>query len=90
MGVVAYFFSIPFAWWNIAHLLFEIVENTRSGIALINSWPLAQLWPGGKPAPDAIINRAGDLLGGALGWLVAQVLDTIGKKRGWYNSSFSN
>jgi hypothetical protein len=84
VGIVAYFFGVPFGLWNTVHLIFEIAENTHRGMMLINSWPLAQIWPGGKYEADAIINSAGDLIGGAVGWALSYILDTMGKARGWY------
>ena len=68
---------------NIIHILFEVVENTPIGIYFINQY--LWFWPGGKPYPDSLINSAGDVFSGAVGWLVAYYLDRKGTMMGWYS-----
>jgi hypothetical protein len=82
-GVIFYFFNISFILWNILHIFFEYIENTNIGIKIINKY-LIDIWPGGKPAPDTIINISGDIIIGAFGWLFSYFLDYLGTKYGWY------
>lgn len=73
-GVVAYFWGMPFIWWMILHIVFEILENTEAGMRFINEY--FKLWPGGKGEADTFINSAvGDNLFAALGWIVSKNLD---------------
>ena len=64
VGVVAYFWGV-----------FELGENSPTGIRLINSM---SLWPGGKPEPDSLLNIAGDTAFAMAGWMVACALDRVG------------
>jgi len=81
-GILAYFWGIDFYIWVIIHILYELFENLRASIYIINQY--ITFWPGGKPCPDPIINRIGDVVSGALGWLSAYYLDTIGARYHWY------
>jgi len=72
VGVMAYFWGMPFGVWVVIHTLFELLENTPTGITLINKFPL---WPGGKPRADTHTNSLGDGLSAAAGWGVAALLD---------------
>lgn len=83
VGIVAYFFGIKLIHFNILHILFEFVENTDVGITVINTY-FKDIWPGGKPRADAIINSVGDVIFGFLGWLFAYVVDCYGKKNNLY------
>lgn len=66
VGIIAYYWDISFAAIMILHILFEWLENTPTGMRLINIY--IKIWPGGKPAPDSILNRVGDTLWTAAGW----------------------
>lgn len=82
-GVMVYFFNIGWAEWFVLHGLFELLENTETGMGIINeNFPF---WPGGKPAADHVINSAGDQVFAMLGWFAAYLLDHFGKKYGWYD-----
>lgn len=81
-GIIAYFFDINLAVWFVLHGLFEWVENTETGVHIIDTYFF--FWPGGKRAPDAIINRFGDHLFAMIGWLLAYAIDTMGRRRHWY------
>jgi len=72
VGVIAYFWDVPFLTWMLLHALFEFLENTITGMHIINQFPL---WPGGKPMADACINILGDNFSAAMGWLIAAWLD---------------
>ena len=81
-GVGAYFWGVPAGHWFVAHVGFEILENTKSGMAFINknlTW-----WPGGKPRADEFINIVGDNVAAMVGWWLASQLDETGKERAWY------
>ena len=52
------------------HILFEWLENTSTGVYVINRY-LAWVWPGGKPRPNEYLNRIGDTFYFAIGWIVA-------------------
>ena len=91
-GIIAYFFNISVVSWLILHTLFEIIENTNSGINIINTY--LKFWPGGKPYQDSFLNCIGDTLGTIIGWISAYVLDKYGSKYKLYkihlNSCFIN
>ena len=84
VGVVVYFFNIPLTLWTLLHILFEVSENTQTGMAFINQY--LPMWPGGKPYADSKINSVGDTIGAILGWLSAYLVDSYGKKYQWYYS----
>lgn len=74
-GVVAYFFRVSFHQWFIIHLLFELLENTQSGVNFIDT--TLTWWPGGKQQPDSIINSIGDQMYSLIGWGIAFYLEQI-------------
>lgn len=69
-GIIAHFWDISLKNWFIAHAIFEAVENTNAGMSFINNY--IQYWPGGKSAPDTLINSVGDQIAAILGWLFAE------------------
>jgi hypothetical protein len=83
VGVVAYYWSLPFLVAIAIHTVYEYVENTATGITLIQKYG-GIYWPGGKHEPDALVNIVGDTLVFSVGWLSAFVLDAYGIKKGWY------
>ncbi|VBB19011.1 hypothetical protein YASMINEVIRUS_1543 [Yasminevirus sp. GU-2018] len=85
VGVIAYFWGMDFKTWFVVHALFELLENTPQGVKFIDE--NLTLWPGGKKAPDFLINSVGDQISAVLGFLLAQVLDEYGKKYGWADVS---
>lgn len=72
VGIVFYFWGFSFMEWNVLHVMFEIFENTPQGIHFIDNY--IKMWPGGKKAPDTLLNSTGDVFFGALGWIVAYVV----------------
>ena len=80
-GIIAYFWGLPIYVWFILHTIFEVLENSKFGIKLINK---IFFWPGGKPKADSFINIVGDTIGGMIGWGSAYLVDNIGNKYGWY------
>ena len=79
-GILAYFWGLRLAFYILLHILFELIENTPQGIAIINKYMF--FWPGGKNYPDTVVNSLGDILSGAAGWLIACYLDKYGSKWG--------
>ena len=58
----------------IIHIIFEYVENTKTGMKVINKYFIGNSplqWPGGKNRADKMINRVGDTVFFALGWITA-------------------
>lgn len=70
VGVVVRHWNMSFLAWFFLHILFEILENTETGMGFINRY-LRRWWPGGKSHADSLTNRAGDTVAGLLGWWVA-------------------
>jgi len=73
-GIIAQYWNVSFVWWFIIHLIYEYLENTKQGMFLINK---ITLWPGCKPRPDTMVNRAGDQFYALLGWLFAYLNTNI-------------
>jgi hypothetical protein len=80
-GIVAFFWNISFKWWMLIHVIFELIENTKTGMKLINKFAY---WPGGKPYADSSINMIGDNLFAAFGWLIAFGVNRISDKYNLY------
>jgi len=83
-GVIAFFWNIGILNWALAHTLFEIVENTDSGMNVINQY--IPFWPGGKYQSDLVINMIGDTVFAILGWYSAKLINQIGIKYKWYQT----
>ena len=81
-GVVAYNVGVGVVPWFIAHLSFELLENTPAGMEFINRQ--LTFWPGGKPRADTALNIVGDNVAAVVGWWSAKWLDDYGKRWGWY------
>ena len=71
VGVVAYFWDVPIRTFTLIHVLFELIENTRVGMKVINT-TFKGIWPGGKDFADAHVNSIGDTLFAIAGWMFAQ------------------
>lgn len=71
-GIVAYYIGIPLGWWFVIHAMFELLEDTGTGVRVINKL-FGKIWPGGgKKVPDSFINsEIGDNLYAVLGWVFA-------------------
>ncbi len=74
-GVIVYFSGVPLWFWNVMHIIFEVVENTPFGMKFINAY--FPFWPGGKRHSDTITNRVGDVISGYIGWMLAQKTDLL-------------
>lgn len=89
VGVITYFWNISFIVAALVHFIFEILENTTTGVYMINKYiiePGYFSWPGGKHKPDSLMNVIGDNSFFILGYLIAYYLDFIGTKQKWYFS----
>lgn len=80
-GAIAYFWGFSFLSWFLIHTAFEIFENTKIGMNIINNF---SFWPGGKPQPDSLCNSIGDTIGAMLGWASSYIICSIGSKENWY------
>ena len=54
---------------RILHTVFELSENTKTGMWFINTYLKA--WPGGKSHADTWFNILGDTIYAMLGWVAA-------------------
>jgi hypothetical protein len=72
VGVVAYFWGIDFVTFFVLHSIFEVLENTQTGIFLIQHVPV---WPGKKLHSDSTLNILGDTFFALAGFDVARRLD---------------
>lgn len=87
VGIIMYFWNINFWTAIILHSIFEIVENTKIGMYVINeifSEDAIISWPGGKNYPDSYINMFGDTIAFGFGWWIASFIDNYGETSGWY------
>jgi hypothetical protein len=87
VGVIAYFWNINLLLATIIHAAFEYLENTKTGIHLINKYiidPGYFSWPGEKHIADTAINMLGDNIFFILGWVLSYLLDVIGTKHKWF------
>ena len=82
VGIVAYFWGIGWPVLLLLHILFEILENTRVGMNIINTY--ISFWPGGKPRADSILNQVSDNLFSLLGWFVSQYADQKSLEKHFY------
>lgn len=71
-GIIAYYWGLSIIVWIIVHTIFEIFENTKTGMRIINKLPI---WPGGKDHADSTINSlVGDTIGSLIGWISAYII----------------
>lgn len=67
-GIVTYYWGMPFITWFMAHAVFELAENTESGMRFIQKF---KAWPGGKSHADSVLNSLGDQFYSCMGWGIA-------------------
>ena len=74
-GIVAQFMGLSLAHWFVVHVTFELVEDTQTGVRVINKL-FGKIWPGGgKKVPDSFLNsELGDNFYAVLGWVFAFLL----------------
>jgi hypothetical protein len=90
VGVISYFWNVPFWLALFVHTVFEWAENTVFGVWAINHYIIEPgwfSWPGGKHRPDALVNIVGDTAAFTAGWGSAAWLDIEGMRRRWYSES---
>jgi hypothetical protein len=75
MGVLFYFLGVSLKASVGLHILFEIVENTKGGMKISNTFNSSIGGKLGKPSKDSFINSVTDTLFFGLGWIVASCLD---------------
>ena len=75
VGIVAYFWGVSWQLLLLAHIIFELVENTSQGMKFINTY--ITIWPGGKPKADSFVNMIFDNAFSILGWFVSQIADSL-------------
>ena len=78
VGCVLFYWNISFITGLIIHIIFEYVKNTKMGMKIINKYFIGNShlqWPGGKNRTDKMINRVGDTVFFALGWITAYVFN---------------
>lgn len=73
VGVVSFFWGMSFLQWFVIHGLFELLENTETGMEFIRTY-FEWFWPGGKEYRDSWINMLGDQTFAMLGWLLPRLL----------------
>ncbi len=71
VGIVVRHWNMSLIVWFILHTIFEIVENTSTGMNFINKY--ITLWPGGKDYSDSLINSIGDTVFSIIGWYLADI-----------------
>ena len=77
VAVIMYFWNIRFIPGLIIHLLFEIIENTQTGMDMINKYiihPGYFSYPGGKNKKDSYMNILGDNISFIAGWILSYIL----------------
>ena len=80
VGILWYYLGFDIISLFILHSIFEIVENSKSGMFIINKY--FKLWPGGKPTPDSKINSISDISISLIGFIIADKL-IIYRTIGW-------
>lgn len=75
VGVIFYFLGLKFNVSVILHIIFELTENTKTGMKISNFLNDNIGGNLGKPSPDSFINSVSDTIFFALGWKVAYILD---------------
>ena len=72
VGITAQYWGSAMWQFVLAHVAFELAENSAWGMALINKLPF---WPGGKNRADSWLNILGDNVFAALGFLLASYVN---------------
>jgi hypothetical protein len=72
VGIVMYYWGFSFLWTAIIHIIFELFENTKPGMHIINMY--IPFWPGGKNSPDSELNSIGDTFYTCIGWLLSYIV----------------
>lgn len=77
VGICFYYFRISFINSLAVHILFELLENTKTATYIIDNY--IQIWPGRKPSIDFPINSIFDDISFALGWITAYYVNLFFK-----------
>ncbi len=73
VGIVAFFCKISIHVFIAIHIFFEIVENSKYGMAAIRKY--LWFWPGGKKTADSRLNIICDIMSACFGWFSAYALE---------------
>lgn len=82
VGVLAYFWGFSWQLLLVGHIVFEILENTKTGMYFINTY--VPFWPGGKPKADSFINIVSDNIFSIIGWFASRYADSLALERHLY------
>lgn len=79
-GIIAYFSGLSLINWFIIHATFELLEDTQTGVRIINKI-FGKIWPGGgKRIADSFVNsELGDNFYALLGWVFAKKISEYNK-----------
>ena len=83
VGIILFYWDIDIITAIILHTIFEIVENTKLGMHIINNY--IYFWPGGKPYPDSLVNCISDTVFFILGWISALLINKLSNNLKLYN-----
>ena len=67
-GILWHYMGFDILSLFILHTIFEIVENSKIGTHIINTY--FKIWPGGKSSTDTLLNIIGDILISLVGWIL--------------------
>lgn len=76
IGVVMYFWSLPFLSFILFNLALEYAEKTSTGMNLKNTY-LRGWWPGGKSVPTTFLARLSDVASMLIGIAVSYGIDQL-------------
>jgi len=79
VGIITYYWGVKLNMGLIIHTIFELSENTETGVNFINN--VITFWPGGKPSSDSYLNMFGDTVFFVLGWLSAEMVDNYSESK---------
>lgn len=82
VGVIAYFWGMSWQVLLFLHVVFELVENTKTGMSFINTY--ITMWPGGKPKADSLVNIVSDNVFSILGWFISRYADSLAMEKHLY------
>ena len=76
VAVIFRFWGMSLKNWLFIHIIFELLENSKVGMYVINNLliKIGIPWPGGKEKSDTFLNSFGDNIFAILGWIVADNL----------------
>ena len=76
IGIVMYFWSLPFLSFILFNLALEYAETTSIGSNLKHTY-LQGWWPGGKSVPTTFLARLSDVMSMAIGIALSYAIDQL-------------